>query len=609
MTGVWISTNDCASCLGITEHGVRKKLKDDSAIIYRYTCGGGRGKGNRKIEILLSSLPIEAQAKYKGLNRNLETLEFEASDCTGKQKADANTKAHIVDLYQKSGMRLLDFLEWYNGKNGTSIKQGQFYSWIRKINSGGTAAVIDRRGGHNRGECSIPQDAWDYFYSMYMSQQKRGIQLCYDYTKKQFPDIPSTSTFRRRVKKIHPYAETYYREGPNALRDALPYMERDRTDISSNDIWFSDHHRLDIFSAEKGKVCRLWLTVFFDARSGKIISHKCRNASPNAVVIKECFKNGVKTYGVPKEIYFDNGADYRSRAFSNDYPLSLVRQLGVNTIYATPYHGQAKPVERFFRTLEERFGKMFPTYTGKDAKQRPEQMRTSDKNILKYAVEADELATHLDSFIAEYNDTPSRAEGLDGKSPNQTYYENLLEKKEVADFGALKMLCGTFEERTVQRNGVQVMQRYYEAEGLLPYYKKKVIVNYDHDNIDELNIFDMDMRFICTASARIKTPFRNTTEEDYKKAQKERKRIKKLVEEAKPVHDLDTIQLIARSQLEELQELQTDKNVRTTTQILPAFGNANENQQVMEQNEERSDKVTQTLRKRYQEELKRRMGG
>ena len=140
MTGVWISTNDCASCLGITEHGVRKKLKDDSAIIYRYTCGGGRGKGNRKIEILLSSLPIEAQAKYKGLNRNLETLEFEASDCTGKQKADANTKAHIVDLYQKSGMRLLDFLEWYNGKNGTSIKQGQFYSWIRKINSGGTAA-------------------------------------------------------------------------------------------------------------------------------------------------------------------------------------------------------------------------------------------------------------------------------------------------------------------------------------------------------------------------------------------------------------------------------------------------------------------------------------
>lgn len=81
------------------------------------------------------------------------------------------------------------------------------------------------------------------------------------------------------------------------------------------------------------------------------------------------------------------------------------------------------------------------------------------------------------------------------------------------------------------------------------------------------------------------------------------------MEEAKPVHDLDTIQLIARSQLEELQELQTDKNVRTTTQILPAFGNANENQQVMEQNEERSDKVTQTLRKRYQEELKRRMGG
>lgn len=53
------------------------------------------------------------------------------------------------------------------------------------------------------------------------------------------------------------------------------------------------------------------------------------------------------------------------------FPLSLTKQLGINQIYATPYHGQAKPIERFWETLEDRFCKFFPTYLGKDAKKRP----------------------------------------------------------------------------------------------------------------------------------------------------------------------------------------------------------------------------------------------
>lgn len=77
------------------------------------------------------------------------------------------------------------------------------------------------------------------FYSLYMTQQKRKIKLCYDLVKLIYPDIPSVSSFERRVRKIPRYAILYYREGPK---------------------------------------------IYNDARSNKVISFIVRDASPNATV-------------------------------------------------------------------------------------------------------------------------------------------------------------------------------------------------------------------------------------------------------------------------------------------------------------------------------------
>lgn len=104
------------------------------------------------------------------------------------------------------------------------------------------------------------------FYSLYMTQQKRKIKLCYDITKLEFPDIPSVSAFERKIKKVPLYAILYYREGNKAFEDALPSMERSKLDINSNDIWFSDHHLVDTFvkSADGQRAIRPWLTVWLN---------------------------------------------------------------------------------------------------------------------------------------------------------------------------------------------------------------------------------------------------------------------------------------------------------------------------------------------------------
>ena len=614
MNNIWISTKKASKLMEVDESLLRKKINSNMANFkYRYI--NGHGRGGKKIEILLSSLPEEAIARY----HHLEPVKNEVEDMEGftkKQKADANNKAWVLELYHKrnKGMTVDEFVEWYNREYDASINRANIFMWQRKLSSGGSAALIDRRGGYTKGQTSIPDDAWDYFYSLYMTQQKRGVQICYDYTKKEYPDIPSVYAFHRKVKKIPEHVLIYYRKGENALRDVLPSMDRDKTDIESNDIWFSDHHRVDVFTlTEDGsKLCRLWLTVFFDARSNKVISYTCRNADPDAAVIKQTMKKGMEMHGIPRELYFDNGKDYRSKVFQQDFPLSLVHQLGIGNIYATPYHGQAKTVERFFKTFEERFGKMFPAYTGKDAKNRPEQMRVSDRKIMAYATTIEVFLAALDNYMEDYNHTPSRGKGMEGKSPDEVYYQNLSVKREITDRKALSLLCGTFDTRTVHKNGITFRNRDYWNKKLLPLFKKKVIINYDSENMDALNIFDEDMRAICVADAKVKTPFRNTTEADYKKAAKMKKEARKLVEQHRPTMEQDTISLISSIHLAEQSAKDSTYKPAAVEQITPKM-----NTEALEQKcsskgciKPGEPDIQSILLNRYREEdKKRKMGG
>ena len=130
--------------------------------------------------------------------------------------------------------------------------------------------------------------------------------------------------------------------------------------------------------------------------------------------------------------------------------------LGIRKVTTTPYHGQAKPVERFFRTLEERFGKMFYSYAGNDAKKRPEHMQKTNK-VLDKDKDIPSLEFYIEKlteYISEYNNTAHYGEGMDGRTPNQVYSENLEIVRHIGDSNALRLLFGKTVERTVQKNGI-----------------------------------------------------------------------------------------------------------------------------------------------------------
>lgn len=547
----WLKVKEVAELLGMTERGVRKSATQLNK--YEYRPVKGKGRGGKQIEIALESLPQEAQNKYNNVQE--EVTFNELTQFTGKQREEANFKALIVEQYKRSQLSPDDFVKDFNERNPDSvITRSKLLRWQRKYKSGDIANLVDKRGGHNRGQITIPPDAWEYFYALYMTLQKRSVQRCWELTRLEYPNIPTASTFERNLTTIPKLVMIYYREGEKAFNDALVSMERSREDIASNDIWFSDHHLVDVAVINnRGKVFRPWLTVFFDARASKVISFIVRDKSADATVIKQCLRLGIEKYGVPKELYFDNGKDYREKSFNADFPISLVKQLGINMIYATPYHGQAKTVERFFGTMEDRFCKLLPTYLGKDAKQRPEDMRVTFDKLKDKAPTMEQFIKALENYFVEYNNTSSGGIDMNGKCPEQVYYENLHTKTEVRDKSILRILCGTFDERIVQKNGVQYQGRFYYHTELLAHQGEKVIINADPYNMDELNIFDTDMRAICKAPAKVRTPFRHTTQEQIREAMKEKKEARKMVQRYAPTRELDTMSIIARNQLLEKQ--------------------------------------------------------
>lgn len=554
----WLSVKEVALLMRITVMAVRKGVYNGK-FQFQFVDGIG-GKSGKVIQIALESLPQHIQDKYHQILDEAERQECTEAitNCTDKQRESADHKASIVHEFELSGMSGKRFIEEYNKQSGESVSLDQLYDWKRRLDKDGIAALVDKRGGQNRGTSSIPDEAWELFKSWYLTPQRRSIQMCYNQVKEEYPNIPSISAFERRVRKeFTEYIIIRYRGNYKDFRDALPYHERTKVGMDSNEIWSSDHHTCDTFVLDKrGNVVRPTLTVITDIRSTRVIAFRVRDSEGNTSVVKQCLRDGMIKFGVPMKFYTDNGKDYTSKELSQDYPDSLVNALGIKQILAQPYHGQSKPVERFFETFEEHCGKLFRTYSGSNAVNRPDDTRMLNKKLAEkpYTPTIDQYIEVVSAYIAEYNSTAHSGRDMDGKSPNAVYLENLHHKREVKNPEVLRLLCGRFITRTVGRNGIRMNNTTFtEYDGkLLPYYKKKVTVVYDPEDMSSLTVLEHESkRFICNIQPKVLTPFGAANEEDFRRAAKQRKKTLDYVNEAKPhrLAEHQTFSIISKNKL------------------------------------------------------------
>ncbi len=528
-----------------TYESVKKNIQRGN-IKYSEVNGIG-GQGGKQYRIPVTELSQDAQIKYyrKKLKENqhlipddLKPKEVDKSNWKNFKDFSADEREEIVywiriledwQIFRNSGedkKTILDkkFIENWNATNKEHILsvatlRRRYKLWQEK----GDQALCENRGKSNKGRSKVDEVTWAIFQQYYLTEHKRDASTCYDLTYEVLlrdrPDLlpmASLKTFTRKIKTI-PYTHIQLgRYGEKALKDkALPYIVRDYTTLKSNSIWVADNHTLDIMVKENDgsiKPHRIYLTAYQDVRSRKIVGRyatKTPNSDSNII----CLKGAVTENGLPDEIYTDNGREFLvhdiggrgRRKTSNTYQVpTILERLDIQFTNALVYNGRAKGIERAFREVKNNFCKMFDTYTGGHVLERPESLKNTLKNM-DNVINEDELTNYLYDYIDYiYNEQPQNGNGMNGKSPNQVYAENMDVLRTATNEDLELMLLRSTKPQKVKRIGVAFkmygQELVYRNSYLIQNYQgQQVYLRYDPENLGKVRVYDLEDRFICEA--------------------------------------------------------------------------------------------------------------
>lgn len=114
-----------------------------------------------------------------------------------------------------------------------------------------------------------------------------------------------------------------------------------------NDSWQSDTSTGPYIKVE-GKSKRVYLIMIIDDASRMIVGYDFFYED-NAINMQKVLKSAIKKYGIPKQLYVDNGSPYKNEQIS-----LITARLGIKLIHAKPYSPTGKgKIERSFRTIKD----------------------------------------------------------------------------------------------------------------------------------------------------------------------------------------------------------------------------------------------------------------
>lgn len=412
---------------------------------------------------------------------------------------------------------------------GLRLSKGILYRKKAALRDDDLAGLLDNRGSWKKGSSTIPDVAWECFMSFYLDEAQHSIAACIEYTEMwlrqeapQYLPLPSYASFYRRVQSEIPEPlEIMGRQGMKAFRDrCAPYIRRVYENMVSNEWWIADNHTFDVMTkGADGKIHRLYLTAFFDARSG-IFTGCYVTSAPSSQATLIALRKGILKYGIPENIYVDNGREFLTRdvgglghrqkkSTKNEFtPPPVFERLGIHMTNAIVRNAKAKIIERRFRDVKERLSKLFPTYTGGNVLEKPERL----KKVLKDSnnIPTDEAFTQaVEDILYHYFNERSYSGAVSadsGKTRMDVYREQLYEKRIATESDLNLMLMRSTRSQKVGRRGVHLTIagekiNYFNDDLILNHFDESVYCRYDPENIAEVRIYDLQDNFIMTAPA------------------------------------------------------------------------------------------------------------
>lgn len=372
--------------------------------------------------------------------------------------------------------------------------------------------------------------AWEILTSDWLRDERPTFSSCYRRmrtaaSKNGWLPIPSERSLRRRLEAEVPRGvRVLAREGRDKAKTLFPAQRRVRTHFHAMQAVNMDGHRLDVFvRLADGTVARVHLLALQDLYSGKIVAWRL-SETENKETVRLVIGDMVERFGIPDRILLDNGRAFASKWISggtpNRYrfklraeePQGLLTTLGVEIVWAQPYSGQSKPIERAFRDLADNIAKhpfCAGAYTGNRPDAKPENYGSS-------AVPLEAFRGHVAEQIAEHNSRPGRrAAAAQGRSFDETFADSIAQAGTIVrtPTEAQRHLWLLAAEKVSAQRGSGEIHFYgnrYWSPAMNAHAGEKVTVRFDPDRLqDPLLVYTSDDRLICRAECIADVGFDN----------------------------------------------------------------------------------------------------
>lgn len=347
---------------------------------------------------------------------------------------------------------------------------------------------------------------------------------------------------------------------------------RDTKGLQVMQIVMGDEHTFDCWVSYKqpnGKVIaiRPKLVAWVDMRSRVIMGDiLCKDA--NSDILKQSLLKMMYSEpgGIPEYLYIDNGKDYTAKTMTgrdrndrsgmnfDDESKGFYKSIGIKDDHrALPYEPWSKgQIERFFRTVCNKFTRWFLSYTGTLT-----GSKTSDKveKDIKRMLEKGELLT-MEEFYEAWHQWLTevyhqnehgglKKMGETYKTPYSCFMNEERYFKAAPPKSYATLLMMKSDNVLVRNIGINKWGHEYRSDELCDYIGRKVDIKYDPDDMAVLYVFDSKGKRICEAYCQELLQIapkvtQKALEEHLKMQKRQQKRDRERLEEArKPFEELN----------------------------------------------------------------------
>lgn len=395
-------------------------------------------------------------------------------------------------------------LAWQLGRSNKPPSTASVARWLKNYNEAGLVGLVSKGNGKQR----KPQP-WDaraiYWYGL---PSKLAMAAVADLLiQENFGEVTGqqVNRFINLLPKDLKQKLQRSRMGAKLYSDTQKSLRiRDTEVLPIGHIYQGDGHTIDAYLAHPitGNPWRPELTAWIDVRSRYIVGWYMSVAESSFSTLFSLSHALITHDHVPAGLHIDNGSGFKSHMMNNE-STGFYSRFDLSVMFSIPGHPQGKgQIERWFRTLRDKFDKTFESYCGHDMA--PDAIKKLLDDVKKGKKQLPSLQTYLDGlkkFIDFYNTKKHSA--LSGETPASLWAQ--LERVPV--HMTSDAIVRPRIKRTVRRGAINLFNREYRHPELVRHNKQMVFVEYDLHNDELVRVMDLDTRLIVDASLTYKTPY------------------------------------------------------------------------------------------------------